>query len=803
MQAAMCLVDWTAAQLRAAGPTKFTARKVYGEPTAPASIRAKVAALLKGVIEGGPARESLTRHTATALQLSDEEMATICWEQPRSLFLEVVPTAFRRLQSQWGRYSDGEVEVKADAWHTDAPLPEFIPRTLFSDLCLPEVVIDPPDDYDRAADTAMPVAQALNELAPGRVTLRWAVKKVKGLWIEPAVGEELALESQLAATAEILGVVTNLAGNQVPLVRPTCMRPSTPDAGTLPSSNGFLHWEFEASPVADGFDLIRPRSGPLVEVVESITAYLHAGRGALRTWRFALKATSEVARRSGRERTVQTFTWRGKPAAVGYEAIVDALRLVVRPPTVDSFDLDGDERRLRQLRRDRFAHDLQRSLEYLDLNPFLATWVTEVVLGAAALCIQRGLPIASLLGLSRSQWGELASEAVQDVLLVLDSTEEDEEAPLREAVLEAVSRLDVIASIDAALPRLCERPDSTWEPWLRARFLQTLAAAIQAAAGLICPDFDAEDDCVLDVVDDEGHVAIIISDSSIGGGGLIEALAGRISDDPRRFDQLVVAALEPSDLEEADASLPRALGLLKSDTTVSSLAATFRSASASRLDSWRDVTSSLVRRGVSPTHATLSTLLSRVFRPGSSTSSDELLRICLARWTSMEESAGFAIDQRSAAAVLARDAAVQVAIAAAVPGGNPKDVTWVQVVLLGLLWVRSEERRPTSLRATNWFVRNPPATERTLVLDVIGKMGDAVSVTDPGWRELLAERLGALGRCRLASSPEDHEVLKSALVHLETRPLELGWLLVHPRVEGITRGDGLLSIEVSLEEAAQ
>jgi hypothetical protein len=298
-------------------------------------------------------------------------------------------------------------------------------------------------------------------------------------------------------------------------------------------------------------------------------------------------------------------------------------------------------------------------------------------------------------------------------------------------------------------------------------------------------------------------VAIILSDSSIGGGGLIEALAARISDDPRRFDQLVVASLEPSDLEEADASLPRALGLLESDASVSSLAATFRSSSGSRLEAWRALTALLVGHGVSPTHATLSTLLSRVFRPGSSTASDALLRICLSRWTSMEETAGFAIDQRSAAAVLARDPEIQSAIGAAVPGGNPTDVAWAQVVLLGLLWVRAEERRPASLMATNWFVRNQPATERTLVLDVIGMQGDAVNVSDPGWRGLLAERLGALGRCRLTSSPDDHPALKEALVDLETRSLELGWLLVHPRVEAMARGDGVLSIEVSLEEAAQ
>lgn len=388
------------------------------------------------------------------------------------------------------------------------------------------------------------------------------------------------------------------------------------------------------------------------------------------------------------------------------------------------------------------------------------------------------------------------------MLLALDPTEE-EEAPLREAVLAAVAQVEVVAAIDAAIATLSELPDASWEPWLRARFLQTVAAALQTATQYLCPDFDVEDDCVVDVLDEDDQVSIVLSDASIGGGGLIEALASRISDDPRRFDQLVVASLEPSDLEEADSSLPRALELLERDPAISSLAAAFRATSGPRLDAWRALTAALVTRGVSPTHATLSTLLSRVFRPGSSIASDNLLRACLTRWEAMEETAGFAIDQRSAAAVLARDADVRAHIGAAVPGGNTTDIAWSQAVLLGLLWVRAEERRATSLRASNWFVRNPPLTERTLVQDVLGIQGDAVDVNEPEWRTVLAERLAALGRCRLTSASSDRPALKAALVDLVTRPLELGWMLVHPRVEAMTRGDGAVVIELSLEEAPQ
>ena len=59
-----------------------------------------------------------------------------------------------------------------------------------------------------------------------------------------------------------------------------------------------------------------------------------------------------------------------------------------------------------------------------------------------------------------------------------------------------------------------------------------------------------------------------MSDTVPGGGGLVEALTRRLADDPRRFDALVVAAVEPSDSEEVDPSLRRVLELLATSARV-------------------------------------------------------------------------------------------------------------------------------------------------------------------------------------------------------------------------------------------
>jgi len=60
-------------------------------------------------------------------------------------------------------------------------LPEFIPSTLFSDLALPEVQLL----GGRHEDIGLPVLQAMNEMAPGKVSRRLD----DALWLGPTEEE--------------------------------------------------------------------------------------------------------------------------------------------------------------------------------------------------------------------------------------------------------------------------------------------------------------------------------------------------------------------------------------------------------------------------------------------------------------------------------------------------------------------------------------------------------------------------------------------------------------------------------------
>jgi hypothetical protein len=477
---------------------------------------------------------------------------------------------------------------------------------------------------------------------------------------------------------------------------------------------------------------------------------------------------------------------------------------VVVPESITAYQLDSDPGRLRQLRADRFAVLARQGLEERGLGPFAAGWVTDVALAVAADAVLRGVGIEGLSGLEPSQWQSLAENVVDGVLLATTNSEIDE-IPLRETVLDALRDPGMVQVLRETIPVLGQEPDPAWLPWIRSRFLQTLAAAWQAAAQQVCLDFNMDSDALVDVLDEEGpHARIVISDTVPGGGGLIETLTRRLADDPRRFDALVAAAVEPSDSEEVDPTLRRVLELLATSAQVSEAAQRFRAGVADRLEAWQSLIACLADEGVPQTHANISSLSARVFRPGSGTDSDDLLRLALERWDAIDVRAGFAIDHRAVCAFLAKDDQVLGMldrIASPVGGRDPQ--TRAQLVLLSLLWTRAYARRPETLRATNRFATNPALTERTLLVDVLPARPPAVDVDCEDWRSDLAAALQARGTSRLISTSGSTSALAQAIRELMVDPLEVNWLHVHPQLEEITREGGLYSVSLSLREAPQ
>ena len=801
MQAAMCLLDWIAVRTRVDQGTKWSVRKAWSAPgkfPSRSQLEQSVQ-LLAEVMDGGPARHDLVRFVQSGLALTTDELTTVCWESPRSLLLDVVPTAYRRLQSDWATVQDEHLVPRTDTV-AKQPLPEFIPLNLFSDLELPEIEVQPPEDYDPAAETSIGVAMGLAELAPGKVTLRWAVDKVRGLWVEPPQGDTLALEAGLAKHGEVITQVS-MGGVSIPVVRPFVVAPTVPPAQVRPTSNGRLHWNLEVGQQI-GTEIPRPRNSALGSVVSRLEAHLATDRGPLTLYRYARSGECEVVTSTGRERKTFDFSFGSQPAAVGFRLDVDSLVATANlPADLASLDLESDPKRLRQLRSDRFLNVCQEAVSGLGWNRFVSMWVGEVALSSIGMSLSSGSSLVQVTGFSIDQWLRSVEDVVDGVLSVSEA-EDPDEVPLRRSVLEAFATDDVRQAVADCVVILSAPPDDSWMPWLRKRLLSTLAAAWQEAAQLACPDFSTESDLMVDVVDDGESARLLFTDPSGGGGNLIESLSRAIADDPRRFDQLVVAALAPASGEVVDDALHQTLDLLETNPQIRDSSQQFRVSRSNRLAAWQGLIRNLDQQGVPTDHSTVAALATRIFRPGSSTGSDELLSSLLAQWERVESDLGFALDPRTIAVLLAK----REPVAAQVSHIRGRPITAssrsLQSVLQSLLWPSACASRRFALQTSNRFVSDAAATERTLALQLLPTADHLIDVGDPRWRDDLTAALTRWGTARLTSQTSPQQ-LGDALRDLAVDPIELSWLLVHPSLGDLIRTGGHYSVRVNLREAPQ
>jgi hypothetical protein len=802
MQAAMCLLDWAATKLNVDRGTRWGVRRAWSSPgSTPEEFLEDSLKLLEDVMAGRQEQQELVDFVRSSLSLRHDELHSVCWEQPRALLLEVVPTAYRRLQSNWATTKSSKLYRNTDTVARQ-PLPEYIPANLFSDLELPEVRIEPPEGYDPAAETQIPIAMALNELAPGKVTLRWAVQKVRGLWIKPPSSGLVDLEEAFADEGIVVAKVPG-DGQEVPLVRPVVIRPVVALAPILPTSNARLRWRFLADLDAPDTEIPRPRSGPLGDLVPRLNVYLSSDRGSLTTSRYATRGAAEIVTRQGREHLDYTLNWRGEPAAVGYTSQVDAVAITVTvPESIDDFNLATDPERLRQLRTDRFTSLVHQEMDALGYSSFTADRVAEVALTIISEHVARGSAIDDLRGLNIREWANRAEQVVDAVLLIGDWTDPDE-FPLRATILDAFNDLSVGDAVRSALGALTASPDDDWLPWVRKRYLQTFAAAWQEAAQQACEDFDIESDAVVDIVDSgAGDATVVISDAGPGGGGLVESLAREIADDPCRFDRLVAVAVAPSETEGIDLALRETLRLLAEQGPTTTAANGFRNAATSRLDAWQRLVGQLADEGIPRGHANLAALSLRIFRAGSGPQTDALLRLLIEKWDEIDERAGFAVDQRTVCIVLASNAQVAEAVRQINQGaGAEMSSATIQSVIQSLLWTRASARRAEALRINNRFVWDRVLTERTLVADLLPTPAASIDVASADWRDVLAESLKSDGSATIFSG--NAVAMADAIRSLMVSPLELDWLFVHPRVEGVTRDRGIVSATVLLREAPQ
>lgn len=853
MQATFALMDWFAEQLRRQHLPKGSVwndfsgvAKGFGQWADNIHSRqAKEIELIRGVFEREDIRMDLEEFLMAALKISRDELEAIMWEPPRALMTAVLPTLLRRLESGWKRLPSHPQESSQDYQVPSSPLPDFIPQNLFSDLNLPEVIVTTPPQRQGSEplEAPMPIAQAMKEFAPGRVSRRFGIHDaLASHWIAPSdldsALQDLSIEHYCEEFDEA-GIFQVRQDNQITdvrCIRPRELRPDRPPTKVEVTSNSFLDWRSQLVPSGDGSEIELPEGSPWSEFLLEIRSFTHNRRSYVEVRRFALGARADI--RFKRGETLESYIRfidgdTGSPASVGFSEPVDGISFRFRLP--ESFSVLADDPNVAKVRAFRTAYfkHLVQIDERLDgiANSFQRDWLHQIYLStltARALKEVQSLELAHAALRVTNQVSEEMANVLEVIFqtLEVDETEENDEdvvindesgttthrQPTHDRLL-VLCRMRSVTDVLSDLARvLWEEPNEGWHRWAASRFKSTLGSSLLQACLLLCPQFEMGD-LLLDIEagpsppyappKEEGLEEIWITESTIGGGGVIEEIVRSYNVDPRRFFRLATSALEASDFEIVDAELTRILELQVSDPSVAEALQAVRN--AQRHDEALRVNEQLRRllaaRAILVTHPVIAALNARVLKPGSSPQTDELLRRMVRTWRSEEERLGVEVDARVFAYVASAHEDLDRALGFT-GQVQQADRTWRFQAIYGMLWPRGNAIRARALASYNRFAPIPDA-DRELLLDVLNLAEVRVMLDESTWRSAVTEMLKDVGAVSLVAHATARGELKQALLDLVATPLDINFLQLYPQVEGFRREPGVMIAMLRLRESIQ
>ena len=755
--------------------------------------------------------------------------------------LQALPTLLRRLESGWRRVALHPGESTRDYVVENTPLPDFVPSSLFSELNLPEVTVVSsvwPDGRSPREDS-LPIDQALRTLVPGKVTRRFAVKRsTVSHWIplpslDPgATHQQVAVEDVCAEYEEVghFQALIDGAPVEVRCVRPWAMRPSIVPPQVNATSNAWPEWHSQLIPDGPGAVLDLPIGSPWSAHVQEVRLHAHVYRSSVEVRRFAMGARASLRLRRAHARELQAdvrYVEREsrRLAAIGSTAHVDGLRFLVSVPAEDIVRSDDvNSAKVRAFRTAYFKHRVLTDPQLAAYaNVFQREWLYQVYLSALTAWTIADSPSLRQANEAMLPFLPAAADKVLRVIfeaLAADDGEEEDEgedgdhrqARLNEDILTLLGQGEVARRLSELAEVLWEPPDAEWHAWAGQRYLATLGGAVLETCRHLYPEAGA-DDLVLDIDPGArppglppappGTAELWITETTIGGGGVVEEVGRRYVEDPRRFFRLVENALGPSDREVSHAELTRVLELAEADREVAE--ALERVRHASRHDELQTAVERLEAvlesRGVLLNRTVMSAVHARITRPGSSRATDDLLLDLVRRWHVYEERLGIEVDARVFAYLESEREEVARALARVDPEAA-RDRAFRFHALYGLLWPRGNLIRSLALATYNPFATQPD-TDRELVLDRLAHRTSAVRVGDPEWRARVTEALRADGSSRLTAAPEERGALRAALLTLGVEPLEIDFLHVFPRIEGVSRGPDGFTVALTLSEAVQ
>ena len=695
-------------------------------------------------------------------------------------------------------------------------MPEHVPPNLFSELNLPEVEIVAPARRSSARpwEESMPIAQALRELAPGRVTRRFSVREgAVRHWVPlPQPGTTDVVVDDFVTSYEEVGtfVATTRAGSvTLPCLRPWAARLAVAPDAVADSQSSQLVWRSQLIPSGNGQSLELPATR-WSTLLSGLSFFTHGTRSELEIRRLAVGAEAndpDNPERTVSARFVRRIGASVEPVALGYSATADAIRVEVGIPP----SWPNDPEVIRALRRAWFMHQVQASeMLRTQTSTFTRNWLATLYLAAvtATAATNDVDATASRQLIEDVGVGRVLRRAMDVVFEV--PTDADDGAGSHVARQRTADRLRDYLADQAICSHLHELGIHLEGPlpnvahdWLVRTLAVTVAAALKEAFQRLAPRLDV-DSLLIEFDEAAGSTAndlvvVWLTEPTIGGGGVVEQLMQETLSEPRRLLRLAEAAAGETDYEVTDRALRGLIRSVSADPAFVDAVASFRGVHGAREKraALEHLTRLLGEKGLPCGRAVAAAVSARVLRPGTSPATDAILSDLIEESERLEELLGFEPDARALAFALRDRFPLEQAI-----GASAHDMgdAWRFAQIYSLVWPRGADARGAGLSAYNRFA-DLVLPERLLVEALFADRRTVIDVTAPGWRDAADEALAVDGEAILVAGRDQPDAMRSALLGLALDPTDLGFIHAYPQVVGARARADKVRVEVEVPEA--
>ena len=737
------------------------------------------------------------------------ELKILLWEPPRALLTAVLPTLLRRLKTNWRKWGEEESEE-----YINSPLPEFISTNLFSDLNLPEIQLHLPDNRLEM----MAISQGIREFAPGRVSKRYSVRKSEGAyWVFPGDlnrAEEDLVVSYFCEVCTDMGeigyyIMETDEQSTVRAFRPTRIRLETVPKNISQTTNARLDWRNHLFTKGSGIEFEIPPKVFVHQIFKKVWFYLHTRNSPVSVRRFAIGSniTSTVVDSSTDSATeIHKYCGfiddSGNKAAIGFEQEIDGIRIDCHvDDTTLGEALKGNG--LKSCRVSYFLYSVKNDPELKKIaNVFQLEWLAQIYLSLVTKkgCLESDSirnAVQNCKEESPEEYISVMRELFQYTFSIKEDAEDDTvNSKLGNTLSNFFNNSAVLKRLSANAKCLYEKPkDEKWKSWLKQRILSTVGVAVMRACEVLAREHQSND-LILDIdysvtqdYPENSDSWIWITETVLGGCGVIEEIYRKYTEDPLRFFMLIETELGHSDSEIIDNGLMEILSMTVPDneeppeSELASVFRKFREASGHH-ETFRAsemLIRALENNNIFANRKVLSALNAHILRPGSSGKSDELLFNMMKEWRKIEHDYGIEVDARVFSYVASRKYSEEINTIVTNIGDSYESGLGPFSIIYSMLWPRGVYLREKMLETYNPY-SELPKTDSKLLSDIFEREVTYIESSEPNWHIMLTEELCKNGTARLVSASKN--TLQECILKVVINPIEIGCIFAYPYIVG-------------------